>query len=98
MTGKDRFPALPEVPAAVESGVLPGFDVVTWYGMVAPAGTPAPIVAKLNATLNAIIAEPGVRERLTKAGVLALTHSLLSFALLNPPPKPHHPPAPAARR
>jgi len=70
VTGKDRFPAVPDVPAAIESGVLPGYDVTTWYGFFAPAGSPPAVIAKLNATLNAIIAEPAVQERLTKAGVV----------------------------
>ncbi len=70
VTGKDRFPAVPNVPAAIESGVLPGYDVTTWYGFFAPRGTPPAVIAKLNTTLNEIIAEPMVRERLTKAGVV----------------------------
>jgi tripartite-type tricarboxylate transporter receptor subunit TctC len=70
VTGKDRFPAVPDVPAAIESGVLPGYDVTTWYGFFAPAGSPPAVIAKLNATLNQIIVEPVVQERLTKAGVV----------------------------
>jgi tripartite-type tricarboxylate transporter receptor subunit TctC len=70
VTGKDRFPAVPDVPAAIESGLLPGYDVATWYGVFAPRGTPRPVVDKLNKTLNEIVADPGVRERLTKAGVV----------------------------
>jgi tripartite-type tricarboxylate transporter receptor subunit TctC len=53
------------------SGVIPGYEVVTWYGLLAPKGTPEPILAKLNKALNETIAEPAVRERLTKAGVIA---------------------------
>jgi len=70
VTGKDRFPATPNVPAAIESGVVPGYDVITWYGMFGPKGMPKPVIAKLNKTLNEIIDEPVVRERLTKAGVV----------------------------
>jgi tripartite-type tricarboxylate transporter receptor subunit TctC len=70
VTGKERFPAVPDVPAAIESGVLPGYDVTTWYGFFAPRGTPQPIIAKLNVVFNEIIAEPVVRERLTTAGVV----------------------------
>ena len=58
------------VPAAIESGVLPGYDVTTWYGFFAPRGTPPAVIAKLNKAMNEIIAEPAVRERLTKAGVV----------------------------
>jgi tripartite-type tricarboxylate transporter receptor subunit TctC len=70
VTGRDRFPAVPDVPAAIESGVLPGYDVTTWYGVFGPPGLSAPVVAKLNKTLNDIIAEGKVRERLIAAGVV----------------------------
>jgi tripartite-type tricarboxylate transporter receptor subunit TctC len=70
VTGKDRFPAVPNVPAAIESGAVPGYDVTTWYALFGPKGMPKPVIAKLNKVLNEIIAEPAVRERLTKAGVV----------------------------
>jgi len=70
VTGKERFPAVPDVPTALESGALPGYDVTTWYGFFVPHGTPPDIIAKLNRTINAVIAEDGVRERLAKAGVV----------------------------
>jgi tripartite-type tricarboxylate transporter receptor subunit TctC len=70
VTGKDRFPAVPDVPAAIESGLLPGYDVTTWYGFFAPSGTPPAVIAKLNTTINDILKEEVVRERLTKAGVV----------------------------
>jgi len=70
VTGKDRFPAVPEVPTANESGALPGYNVTTWYGLFAPHGTPPAIIAKLNTTLNEILKENAVRERLITAGVV----------------------------
>jgi tripartite-type tricarboxylate transporter receptor subunit TctC len=70
VTGKDRFPAVPNVPAAIESGLLPGYDVTTWYGVFAPRDIPPAVVAKLNKTINEGLAEPAVQERLTKAGVV----------------------------
>jgi tripartite-type tricarboxylate transporter receptor subunit TctC len=70
VTGKDRFPAVPDVPAAIESGLLPGYDVTTWYGFFVPSGTPPAVIAKLNTTINDILKEEAVRERLTKAGVV----------------------------
>jgi len=73
VTGKDRFPAVPNVPAAVESGLTPGYDVTTWYGMFAPKGTPTPVIAKLNKVLNETLADPEVRKRLDKVGVLVKT-------------------------
>jgi tripartite-type tricarboxylate transporter receptor subunit TctC len=70
VTGKDRFPAVPNVPAAIESGLLPGYDVTTWYGVFAPRGIPPAVVAKLNKTINEGLAEAIVQQRLTKAGVV----------------------------
>jgi tripartite-type tricarboxylate transporter receptor subunit TctC len=70
VTGKDRFPAVPNVPAAIESGVLPGYDVTTWYGVFGPPGVPAAVVAKLNKTLNEIIADEKVHDRLVAVGVV----------------------------
>jgi tripartite-type tricarboxylate transporter receptor subunit TctC len=70
VTGKDRFPAVPDVPAAIESGVLPGYDVTTWYGVFAPRDIPPAIVARLNRTINESLTEAAVQERLTKAGVV----------------------------
>jgi tripartite-type tricarboxylate transporter receptor subunit TctC len=70
VTGKDRFPAVPNVPAAIESGVLPGYDVTTWYGVFAPRGVPQEIIAKLNKVINESLAEEVVQKRLTTAGVV----------------------------
>ena len=58
------------MPAAVESGVLPGYDVTTWYGVFAPHGTPAPIVAKLNKVLMESLADEAVQKRLVAVGVI----------------------------
>ena len=70
VTGKDRFPAVPDVPTAIESGVLPGYDVTTWYGVFAPRGVPPEIIAKLNKVINDSLAEEVVQKRLTTAGVV----------------------------
>src|SRR3954468_534636 len=69
VTTKDRFPIVPDVPAAAESGLLPGYDVATWYGFFGPRGIPPEIVARLNKTMNEALTDPAVRERLIKAGV-----------------------------
>ena len=79
VTGKDRFPAVPNIPAAAESGVLPGYDVTTWYGVFGPPGVPAPVVAKLNKTLNDIIADDKVRERLVTVGVVVKGSTAAEF-------------------
>jgi tripartite-type tricarboxylate transporter receptor subunit TctC len=70
VTGKDRFPAVPNVPAAIESGLLPGYDVTTWYGVFSPRDVPPAIIAKLNKTINESLTDEAVQARLTKAGVV----------------------------
>ena len=79
VTGKDRFPAVPDVPAAAESGVLPGYDVTTWYGLFAPRGTPPPVIAKLNKTINESLADESVRQRMAAAGVVVKTSTPQAF-------------------
>ena len=68
VTSARRSSALPQVPSMSESG-LNGFDVLNYYGIVAPAGTPAAIVGKLNATLNRIVAMPDMVERFARDAV-----------------------------
>jgi tripartite-type tricarboxylate transporter receptor subunit TctC len=79
VTGKDRFPAVPDVPAAIESGVLPGYDVTTWYGVFGPPAMPAALVEKLNATLMDAIADPKVSGRMVTAGVVVKGTSAAAF-------------------
>ncbi len=62
-----RSPAAPEVPTVAEAG-LPGFEYTTWNGIFAPAGTPRPIVAKLNAAMMKALAAPDVIQRLASEG------------------------------
>jgi tripartite-type tricarboxylate transporter receptor subunit TctC len=70
VTGKNRFPTVPDVPAAIESGLLPGYDVTSWYGLFVPHGTPETVIVRLNSVINKVIAEEAVKEQLTKAGVV----------------------------
>jgi len=70
VTGKDRFPAVPDVPPATDSGVLPGYDVTTWYGIFAPRGTPPAVIAKLNKALNESLADEAVKKRMATVGVV----------------------------
>jgi len=65
--GSRRMPELADVPTMVESG-LPDLQVVTWNGLVAPAGTPDAIVAKLNAAINDSLKAPAIRATLSKFG------------------------------
>jgi tripartite-type tricarboxylate transporter receptor subunit TctC len=62
-----RVAALPDLPTIAESS-LPGFDVVSWFGIMAPAGTPASIVARLNAVLSTIMRMPEVAQKLASLG------------------------------
>jgi tripartite-type tricarboxylate transporter receptor subunit TctC len=75
----ERVPALPEVPSAKEAG-FPGFQVLSWYGIVAPAGTPREIIARLNTELTKIMKSPDGRERITGAGFDPMTSTPESFA------------------
>jgi len=68
VTGTVRSPALPDVPTIQESG-LPDFNGNTWLGMVAPAGTPREIVARLSAETSKVLNAPDMRERLLAQGV-----------------------------
>jgi tripartite-type tricarboxylate transporter receptor subunit TctC len=67
--GEERSPAFPQVPTLKELG-HPSLVVDTWYGVLAPAGTPPEVVAKINAELNALLKLPEVREALAKQGVV----------------------------
>ncbi len=62
-----RTPALPDVPTVGESGV-PGYEYTTWYGIFAPAKTPAPIIARLNAEIVRMLAEPQMSQRFQSQG------------------------------
>ena len=70
---------MPDVPAAIESGVLPGYDITTWYGVFAPRGVPGEIIAKLNTTINESLKEDAVQRRLTTAGVVVRGSSAEAF-------------------
>jgi tripartite-type tricarboxylate transporter receptor subunit TctC len=67
VTTAKRSSAMPELPTIAES--LPGYDAATWGGILAPAGTPKDVVAKLNASINAALKLPDVREKLEGAGI-----------------------------
>ena len=68
ITGAVRQPTVKDVPTLIESG-FKGFDAVQWYGVVGPAGMPAPIVKHLNETLNAVLAAPDMKEKLAVEAV-----------------------------
>ena len=69
---RERSPILPDVPTAEEAG-LGNFDVTTWYGILAPAGTPRPIITRLNAEFVKIMHSPEMKERLATLATDPLT-------------------------
>lgn len=68
VTGPRRIPLAPDIPTVAEAGV-PGYEITAWGGYMAPAGTPGPIVARLNAELNKVVASPAIRERWVALGI-----------------------------
>jgi tripartite-type tricarboxylate transporter receptor subunit TctC len=74
VTGAERSPSLPEVPSIAEAA-LPGYEAVLWQAFAAPAGTPAPIIARLNRELTEILAEPATIAALARQGVEAQSSS-----------------------
>lgn len=64
-----RSQAAPELPTIAESGVVPGYDYSTWYGLLVPAGTPKPAVARLNGALQKALNNSDLREKLAQQGV-----------------------------
>ena len=70
-TGSKRSIAAPQYPTIAEQG-YPGFEVTSWYALMAPAKTPQAIVARLNATTNEVLQAPDVRDKLMQNGEIAL--------------------------
>lgn len=68
VTATARVPQMPDVPTVAEQG-YPGFEVHSWWGILAPAGVPGPILRRMHAELNGILATPEVQERLAQLGM-----------------------------
>jgi tripartite-type tricarboxylate transporter receptor subunit TctC len=79
VTGTTRHALLPDVPTLIESG-FKGFEALQWYGVVAPAGLPAPLLKLLNESLNTVLAGPDLRERLSAEAVEPLPMSPEQFS------------------
>jgi tripartite-type tricarboxylate transporter receptor subunit TctC len=79
MLSPRRFSLLPEVPTASESG-LPGFESVLHYGLLAPAGTPRPVIDRLNAALRSLVASEDVKQRIQAEGGDPLTSTPEEYA------------------
>jgi tripartite-type tricarboxylate transporter receptor subunit TctC len=79
ITSAKRAAAMPDVATLAESGV-PGFEVTSWYGLFAPAGTPRAIILRVNAEVRKILAVPAIQQRLTAAGAEVTTSTPDQFA------------------
>ncbi len=79
ITSARRSPTAPEYPTVAEAG-LPGYESVSWYGILATAGTPKPIVDRLNAEIRAIVATPEITDSLSKQGAEPITDTPEEFA------------------
>ena len=78
VTGLQRMPTLPDVPTVSESG-LTGYDSTGWFGVVAPAGTPAPIIARLNAEITAALGDEAIKTAIRNLGAEAVPSSVEAF-------------------
>jgi len=79
VTGKDHSPVLKSVPTLAESG-FPGFDMVSWQALVAPAGTPRAVVDRLNAEVAKVLKTPEMKEKMTGLGTDVVANSPEQFA------------------
>lgn len=79
VSGSTRSPSLPDVPTMAEAG-LPGYSVSGWFGVLAPGGTPAAIVERLNGAVVKAMAMADVRDRLLASGAEPISSSTAEFA------------------
>jgi tripartite-type tricarboxylate transporter receptor subunit TctC len=78
VTSRKRLSAIPDVPAIAER--VPGFEVVQWFGVFAPAGTPRPIVNRVSTEVQSIIAQPAVNERFAQQGIEPISSTPDAFS------------------
>jgi tripartite-type tricarboxylate transporter receptor subunit TctC len=79
LTSAKRFELLPQVPTIAEAG-LPGYESISWYGLFAPAGTPAEIVSRVNSEAVAALQGDDVRKRMVEFGVMPVSSTPAAFA------------------
>jgi tripartite-type tricarboxylate transporter receptor subunit TctC len=82
VTSAKRTQLAPDLPTVAESAGLPGYEADVWYGLLAPAGTPAAVISKLNAEVDRILQQRAVRERLVTLGFEPSHNSPTQFAAL----------------
>ena len=80
MTSGQRSAALPDLPTVADAGKLPGFEASSWFGLLAPAGTPPDVVTRLQQETAKALALPAVKERLLAQGAIPGGNSPAEFA------------------
>ena len=80
VTTAKRSPALPDVPTVGDT--VPGYEATTWYGVVAPRSTPVDVIDKLNAEINAALADPGMKARFADLGGMPMPMSAADFGTM----------------
>jgi tripartite-type tricarboxylate transporter receptor subunit TctC len=79
VTGARRSGAFPDVPTVAEAG-LPGYEVTSWAGIIAPAALPQPLVTRLHSEISKVLKLPDVRERIETAGLEVVDSMPAAFA------------------
>jgi tripartite-type tricarboxylate transporter receptor subunit TctC len=79
VTSRERLAAMPDLPTIAEAG-LPGYESSQWYGLLAPAGTPAEVLDMLNARVAHIMQSPDMKARMTSDGLVPIGGSREQFA------------------
>jgi tripartite-type tricarboxylate transporter receptor subunit TctC len=81
LASSKRFPLFPDVPTMTEAG-MKDFEINNWYGLSAPAGTPAPIIASMNRALQQAIQDPALRARFQEVGLVPMSNTPDEFTAL----------------
>ena len=79
VTTAKRSPELPDVPTIAEAGV-PGYEATSWFGMLAPAGTPPAVITRLNAAIVKVLAQPAVKKKIEEQGAEVVSETPAQFA------------------
>jgi len=79
MVSDQRFPLFPDIPTMTEAGMA-NFALNNWYGISAPAGTPAPIVKRMNQVLREALQDPGLRTRFQDIGLVPISNTPEEFS------------------
>jgi tripartite-type tricarboxylate transporter receptor subunit TctC len=81
VTGSQRSPVAPELPTIAEAGV-PGYESTTWFGLLAPAGTPREVIGRLSAAVHEVVATEEMKQRMLGQGIEPVGNTPEQFAQL----------------